>query len=186
MIADGADCVLLVCNPREGVVVIKNMAAIPSQRRVPIVSHWGITGGGLNFFKEIQRHLEEVDLTYLQSYSFLAPPFKDRASHVCNLYREAFGKYESPKDIFSPAGTAHAYELVHLLAKAIARANSAERPAVRDALENLGPYQGLIRDYAPPFTPDRHDALTPDDLQICRFGDDGAIIPIDLSRVSMP
>lgn len=186
LIADGADCVLLVCNPREGVVAIENMAALPSQHRVPIVSHWGITGGGRKFFHEIQGHLEDVDLTFLQSYSFLAPPFEDRASHVCDLYRQAFGEYESPMDIFSPAGTAHAYELVHLLVKAITKANSVERPVVRDALEVLGPCQGLIRDYDPPFTSDRHDALTPDDLQMCRFRQDGAIVPIDTSKFSMP
>ncbi len=186
LIEGGADCVLLVSNPHEGVVVVKNMAALPSERRVPIVSHWGITGGGRTFFNEIQGHREEVDLAFLQSYSFLSPPFKDRASHFCHLYRQAFGEYESPKDIFSPAGTAHAYELVHLLARAIAKANSVERSAVRDVLENLGPYQGLIRNYDPPFTPDRHDALAPDDLQMCRFGDDGAILPIDLSKLNIP
>jgi branched-chain amino acid transport system substrate-binding protein len=49
---------------------------------------------------------------------------------------------------------------------------------VRDALENLGAYEGLIRTYDPPFRPDHHDALTAADFRTARYGQDGTIIPI--------
>lgn len=186
LIDGGADCLLLVCNPREGVVALRSMAALPMEKRVPIISHWGITGGGRKFFKDIRDLLDEIDLVFLQSFSFLAPPFEDRASHVCDLYRKAFSNYQSPKDIFSPVGTAHAYELVHMLAKSIRRANSIERPKVREALERLGKYKGLIRNYDPPFSPDQHDALTPSDLHMCRFAEDGAIVPIETPSRRIP
>lgn len=177
---------MLVCNPREGIVVIKNMAALPLDNRVPIISHWGITGAGRKFFKYIHDHIDQVDLVFLQSFSFIAPPFKDRASHVCNLYAQTFPNYKSPRDIFSPAGTAHAYELVHLLAKAIQNVNSIDRSKVRDALENLRLYEGIIRNYDPPFTANRHDALTSEDLHMSNFDSDGVIIPIDMSKLSTP
>ncbi len=75
-------------------------------------------------------------------------------------------------------GTAHAYDLVHLLAAAIRKAVTTDRSEVRDALEQLDRYEGLVRDYDPPFTPLRHDALSAADFRMAAFADGGAIIPI--------
>ena len=81
------------------------------------------------------------------------------------------------EDIKSPVGAAHAYDLTHILALAIARAGSTDRNAVRDALEHLGTYHGLVQTYAPPFTPVRHEALDPDTLLLARFRADGVLVP---------
>lgn len=186
LLDNGADCLILVCNPPEGLVAIKELAALPQARRVPVVSHWGITGGGTKFFKEVRRYLVGVDLVFLQSYSFIAPPFSDRAAAVIRQYADQFGDYRSPSDIFCPSGTAHAYELVHLLAVAIEAAQSTDRATVRDSLETLDDYDGLIRRYAPPFTARRHDALGPEDLQICRYDPLGAIIPLRGEQSNSP
>lgn len=80
-------------------------------------------------------------------------------------------------DIRAPVGVAHAYDAMHLLARAIAKAGSTERPAVREALERLGSYRGLVRHYQPPFTKDRHEALGPEQLLMARFRADGALVP---------
>jgi branched-chain amino acid transport system substrate-binding protein len=82
------------------------------------------------------------------------------------------------EDIQGPVGVAHAYDGVHLLARAIRLAGTAERPAVRDALEKLGNYQGLVRRYNPPFTRERHEALGPEQLLMARFRPDGVLVPV--------
>ena len=85
----------------------------------------------------------------------------------------------SAEEIPAPVGTAHAYDLIHLLARAMERAGSTDRAAVRSALEDLGRYEGLMRNYDPPFTPERHDALDERDFRLSRFDGSGAIVPVE-------
>ncbi len=171
----GADVVILVANPREGAIAVTGMASRPKDQRLPIISHWGITGGDL--LSQVGSALADIDLRVLQTFSFLDPPHPERARRFFALYRDLFPEVAEPADILSPVGTAHAYDLVHLLARAIARAGTIDRPAVRDALEDLGRHEGLVRDYDPPFTAARHDALTVADFRMARFDRDGRIIP---------
>lgn len=175
LIAGQAEVVILVSNPREGVKAVEAMASFPADARLPIVSHWGITGA--DFPMLAGNALDSVDLTILQTYSFFDPPFADRADKLVAAYCRAFGDCDGPKSVFSPAGTAHAYDLVQLLARAVLRAGTTDRVAVRRAMENLAPYRGLVRNYDPPFTETRHDALDSSDFRLARFGSGGAIVP---------
>jgi len=177
LIADGADVLLLVANTREGVAAMRAMMELPESERVPIVSHWGITGG--NFFGDASEYLDGVDLSFLQTFSFFDPPFPDRSERVVRAYCARFQGCDGPESIFSPVGTAHAYDLIHLLAQAIQRAGTPARSAVRDSLEQEERYEGLVRNYAPAFTPDRHDALDASDFRIARFSTDGSILPVE-------
>jgi len=82
----------------------------------------------------------------------------------------------SARAILSPVGVAHAYDLTHILAKAIDLAGSTRREAVRDALERVPSHAGLIRKYNPPFTPKRHEALSESDVFLARYSPlDGAL-----------
>lgn len=168
----GADVILLVAGPGEGASIIKNMAARP--RKLPVISHWGITGG--HFWKAVNRELEHVPLHFLQSFSF----FKTDTPRSRDLKEKYFKSYnvEHPGQIFAPVGTAHAYDMVNLLAMAIEKAGSIDRPAVRDALEQLDEYNGVVKDYKPPFTPHRHDALDGSSFFLCRYNSLGYIVPI--------
>ena len=80
-----------------------------------------------------------------------------------------FPKINGAEDIFSPVGTANAYDAMHLLAKAINKAGSTEGDAIRNALENLDSHKGLIKTYDRAFTPDNHDALNENDYIMVRF-----------------
>ncbi len=171
----GARVILLVANSPEGIQVIKGMAK--RRQKIPIISHWGITGG--YFWEQTNRELESVDLEFLQTFSFLAPDNKDVADRVQDLYFKAYG-IDTPGKIVAPVGTAHAYDLVHLLAKAIRLAGSTDRPAIRDALEQLDFYHGLVRDYSPPFTRERHDALDANDFTMACYDHHGLIVPVAL------
>lgn len=169
-----SEAVLLVCNPLEGVTTVNAMARVPKERRIPILSHWGITGG--NMQQLAAEALTEVELVFLQTYSFLDPPRPERAARVLDRYRELFPECESPRDVIAPVGTAHAYELVHMLAAAIKACGSTERSEIRQALEGLESYDGLFRHYDRPFTMDLHDALTIEDFHLAKFDEDGVIV----------
>jgi branched-chain amino acid transport system substrate-binding protein len=170
----GAQAILLVANDDEAAVLVKEMAALPAGRRVPVYSHWGVTGG--RFFEAAREGLKSVDFNVIQTFSF----FQARKAPL-----ERFMAAARPlgvqriEDIDSPVGTAHAYDMTHILAKALALAGSTDRAAVRDALEKVPLHDGLIKRYAPPFTPQRHEALGPQELLMARYREDGVIVPAD-------
>ena len=75
-------------------------------------------------------------------------------------------------------GASSAYDAMHLLALAIAKAGSTDGPAIQAALEALPPYDGLIKRYAPAFTATNHDALGADDYIMVHFAA-GRIVPVE-------
>ena len=172
--AAGAQSVIFVGNDKEGVILIREMANLPPAQRLPLVAHWGITGGP--FFEQTGAALKAVDLSVVQTYSFIGKTDKKTTSMLAGL--KAVTGNDDPRKVVSPVGVAHAYDLVHLLALAIKKANTTDRSAVRQALENLGPYKGLVRPLDKPFTAKRHDALSINEVFMARFADDGAIEPI--------
>jgi branched-chain amino acid transport system substrate-binding protein len=170
----GAQAVIFVANDKEAVILVKEMANLPAAQRLPLVAHWGLTGG--QFFEQAGEALKAVDLAVVQTYSFIGKTDAKTKSVLTGL--KAVTGSADPRKVVSPVGVAHAYDLVHLLALAIKKANTTERSAVRQALENLGPYKGLVRSLDKPFTARRHDALSINEVFMARFADDGAIEPI--------
>jgi branched-chain amino acid transport system substrate-binding protein len=170
----GAQAIVLVANDDEAATLVREMATLPENQRVPILSHWGITGG--EFVKQAGPALQKVDLSVIQTFSFfnadkkVLEPFMQTARKVAGI--------ERIDDIKGPVGVAHAYDLMHILARAIDMAGTTERPAVRDALEKIRTHKGLVKRYAPPFTPTRHEALGPGDLLMARYRDDGVLVPV--------
>ncbi|MBP2305670.1 ABC transporter substrate-binding protein [Azospirillum melinis] len=171
----GAQAILLVANDDEAAVLVREVAALPAQQRLPILSHWGVTGG--DFVGQAGPALSEVDFTVIQTVSPLRIP-PDRLAPVLETAGRLFG-IRRPEDIVSPVGFLHAYDLTRILALAIDRAGTTDRTAVRDALEQVGPYRGVIRDFDRPFAPGRHEALGSDDLLMARFRTDGVLVPVD-------
>ena len=170
--AAGAGVIIYVGNVLEGVEIVKNIAA--REKRLPIISHWGITGG--RFQEMAGDALTQIDLRVLQTFSFIKNN-SPKARNVVNLYKKLYG-VKSESEIIAPTGTAHAYDLTHMLAKAIAKAGSTDSDKIRHALESLGTYDGLVRTYNPPFRPDFHDGLRPDNLQLAVYRN-GVLIPMD-------
>lgn len=172
LLDSGAAAVVLVANDDEAAVLVREVAALPKARRVPLISHWGITGG--RFVASSGPALFEVDVSVIQTFSF----FQARGPALARFMQTAsqFG-LRRIEDIVSPVGVAQAYDAVHLLALAIRTAGSASRMAVRDALERLPPHQGLVRRYAPAFTAQRHEALGSQQLLMARYRRDGVLVP---------
>lgn len=174
LLADRAEVVILAANEREGALLIREMGAMPRAARRPILAHWGITGG--RFFESSGAALAGVDLMVVQTFSFLHP----RTALQREVLRAALQRsgVPGPRALPSPVGIAHAYDLTQILARAIELAGSTDRAAIRDALERVRDYHGLVRDYGEAFTATRHDALNARDVFMARYAADGAIEPV--------
>ena len=166
----GADVVMLVANAPEGAQVVKSKAKVGWE--VPIVSHWGISGGR---FAELTGELSE-GVVFVQTYSFFGKQ-NARGEAVLKALKDKYG-VKGPEDVTAPVGTANAYDALHLVALAIEQAKSTEGAKVRDALEELkAEYAGLIKTYKRPFTSEQHDALIERDY-IMVVWKGGKIVPV--------
>ncbi|MDR9467233.1 ABC transporter substrate-binding protein [Marinospirillum sp.] len=151
------DVIFFVGNAAEGARFIKTMQQQPDELQLPVISHWGVTGG--DFVDALGSDLDNYPLFFLQTFSFARPPFPEAAEKLWQGYQKHFPEVKDPLEVPAPQGVAHAYDLVHLLALAIQEAGTAERGAVRKALLKLPDYQGVMRAYQPAFAPGRQDAL---------------------------
>lgn len=174
LLAANADAVILVGNELEGVALVEEIARRPALERLPVLSHWGVTGG--EFHRRAREALQHVDFSVVQTYSFIGAG-SPAARRVLAALRERWGVVDARR-VESPVGVAHAYDLTHLLALAIRQAGSTDRGAIRDALEQLPGHAGLVRHYARAFAPDRHDALDADQVFVARYAPDGAIVRV--------
>ena len=166
----GADHVVLVANAPEGAQVVKSRAKIGWE--IPMVSHWGISGGR---FAELTGDLSD-GVAFLQTYSFFGKQ-NERGEAVLKALKDRYG-VKGPEDVVAPVGTANAYDGLNLVALAIEQAGSPDGSKVRDALENLrAEYKGLIKTYRRPFTAEQHDALTDADY-IMVVWRAGKIVPL--------
>ncbi len=166
----GADHIVMVANAPEGAQVVKSRAKIGWD--VPMVAHWGISGGR---FAELTGELSD-GVAFLQTYSFFGTQ-NERGQAVLRALKEKYG-VKGPEDVIAPVGTANAYDGLHLVALAIQQAGAAEGQRIRDALEGLtAEYRGLIKTYRRPFTPEQHDALTDEDY-IMVVWKGGKIVPV--------
>ncbi len=171
----GAEVLLLVANEGEGSILVNELATLPAAERLPVISHWGVTGG--KFFSLASPALGSVDFKVVQTYSFIGARDPVAQRLLASMKRQ-YG-IEDARQIESPVGVAHAYDLVHLLARAIETAGSSDRRQVRDALERVRNYQGLVRFYREPFTPARHEALDPGAIFLAAYDRDGALVRVD-------
>lgn len=171
----GAQAIVLVANDDDAALLVREVAALPREQRLPIICHQGITGG--SFAALAGPALKEVDLSVLQTFNFFRADPAARQRFLTAAV--ALGGPRRVEDIEAPTGVAHAYDMLHILVRAIDRAGSTDRRAIRDTLERLPAHRGLIKTYQPPFTSTRHEALGPDELLMARFRADGVLVPVD-------
>ncbi len=167
----GADAIILVVNAPPGAQMMKSRERMGW--KAPVVSHWGISGGR---FPELAGPTAS-DAHFVQTYSFFAEQ-GPVGTRVIAALKAKYPKINGPEDIFSPVGTANAYDAMHLLALAIDKAGSTDGDAIRKALYEIGSYQGLIKTYEDPFSPENHDALGPEDYIMVHYQGD-QIAPVE-------
>jgi len=166
----GADTLFLVANAAPGAQMMKSLGRMGW--KVPVVSHWGISGGR---FPELAGNMaEKVD--FIQTYSF----FGEQGPVGKKLLQNLIAKYDDikgPEDVIPPVGIANAYDAMHLVALALNKAGSTDGEALRKAFLSIGPYNGLIKNYENPFTEENHDALNYNDYVMVRF-QGNRIVPV--------
>lgn len=175
--AAGAEAIAFVANDSEAVILCREVARLPENERVPIISHWGVTGG--NFANLVMGDLDKIDFSVVQTFSFFdADP--EKVVRLMAVAERLFG-VSRIEELESPVGVGHAYDLTQLLARAIALAGTTDRNALRDALEQVTDYDGVVKYFARPFTPTDHDALDAEDVFMATYRpSDGAIVPLSI------
>lgn len=98
------------------------------------------------------------------------------AQRVLDAIKANYKEVTGPKDLLLHSGTASAYDVTNIIARAITLAGSFDRAKMRDALYKVE-YKGLITHYNPAFTPQNHDALRSDMYKLFVFHD-GMVIPV--------
>lgn len=185
----GSDCILFVGNSIEGVDIFEAIVSLEESQRLPVVSHWGITGGDFEKHIDAQKR-EKLDLSFIQTcFSFLGD--KDNAikdsifDRAKKLYPQAL---ESSVDVSSPAGFIHSYDLGKLFIQAVNEIKLTgdvriDRVAIRNKLENINtPVEGLLKIYSAPFSAwstddqDAHEALGLDDFCMATYDKNGHVV----------
>ena len=172
--AGGADALFLVGNVGPSAQVVKSLDRMGW--KVPIVSHWGPAGGR---FTELAGP-SAADVHFVQTYSFFGKqrPVGDK------VLKALMAKYPDIKgagDVTPAVGVANAYDAMMLSALAIQNAGSTDGRKVRDGYYKIGRYEGLIKNYDKPFTPENHDALTENDYVWAQFIDN-QILPVGMHK----
>ena len=170
--AAGAQAIIFVTNEGPGAVLVKEMAMLPAEKRLPLIAHHGIAGG--DFVALSGPALGSVDITVVQFFTFVNNP-RPKARALLAEVEKRYGVQDAGH-VLSAGGLAAAYDLTHLVARAIQKAGTTDRKAVRRAMEELKEYDGAVRRLTRPFTPDRHEALGPEDLFMARFTAAGALV----------
>jgi branched-chain amino acid transport system substrate-binding protein len=157
-----ADGLILVATVAPGAQVVKALARMGWQ--VPVISHWGISGGR---FPELAgpaaQHVE-----FVQTYSFFGPQ-SEVGQRVLTALQTKYPDIKGPGDVIPPVGVANAYDAMHLMALAVEKAGSTEGEKIRQGLYAIDTYQGLIKTYSKPFSPDNHDALNEHDYIMVHY-----------------
>jgi branched-chain amino acid transport system substrate-binding protein len=166
---------LFVGNEKEGAILVKEIAAQAQPMRLPVVAHWGAVGGTLH--EMVTEELSMVRIDFIQTFTFINNK-RPRAIYLADWILKNNG-LKSPHDIPSPVGAAHAYDTVHLLAKAIDTAQTTSPQKIRDALEKLPAFHGAVKHYTKPFTQQRHDALDKSQVLFVKLTPSGQLIPQD-------
>jgi len=187
--ASNADSIYLVANAPEGKTFAKAMLTLSQQQRLPIRSHWGITGG--DFPNVITHELRKnLDLKFLQTrFSFVSSKGSDFSKKVFSTAQKLFpDTIKKPADIQAPTGFIHAYDITRLLIaalnnKTLTGDTAKDRKMVRNAMENIHtPVLGLIKTYKKPFGVfdqhhlDAHEALNIHDLVMAHYGKNNQIL----------
>jgi branched-chain amino acid transport system substrate-binding protein len=190
IIDSDSDCIILVSNAIEGAVIINEMLKFSLKDHLPIISHWGISGG--DFHQVVNKSKREnLNLHFIQScFAFTNVQQNTFSKKVfARLVKHSNGDIKQPNDLKSAVGFIHAYDLTKLLIQAIRETGMTgdivkDRNAIRLALETIHqPVQGLIKTYNKPFSVfdtqqnfDAHEALQQSDYCMGKFGANDEIL----------
>jgi branched-chain amino acid transport system substrate-binding protein len=168
--SQGADALFLVANVAPSSQVVKSLDRMGWN--VPVVSHWGPAGG--RFTELAGPSAQKVH--FIQTFSFSGNT-NPKAVAVLDALKRKYPQIKSLADVTPAVGIANAYDAMHLLAMAITKAGSTDGPQIRTGFYGIDKYDGLIKSYTKPFTPQNQDALSASDYIFTYFHGD-EILPL--------
>ncbi len=160
--AAGADSLVLVGNAAPAAQVMKSLERMDWQ--VPVVSHWGISGGRFNELAGPRYK----DVRFMQTYSFFGKQNPVGVKVLAEL-KKRYPEIKGPEDILAPVGVANSYDAMMLTALALNTANSTDGDKLREAFYKVPDYAGLIKTYKKPFKTGDNDALEDADYIWVRY-----------------
>jgi len=164
----GADTVLFYGQVAEATAMLRSMAKMGY--RPTVVSAWGIANA--QFWNNAKELGEGVYV--LTTATPDGPQSKARQALV-----EEFERRHGKGSITTFPGAIHSYDIVKLIEIAIRKSGSGDPAKIRDGLEDIPNFKGLLRDFnRPVFTRDRHDALLTEDLLMTRWSN-GQMLPVE-------
>src|SRR5216117_535181 len=166
----GADCLFLVGNVGPSAQVVKSLDRMGW--KPPIVSHWGPAGGR---YTELAGPSAK-DVHFIQTYSFFGKQ-SPVGEKVLKALMAKYPDIKGPGDVTPAVGVANAYDAMMLTALAIEKAGSTAGTAIREGYYKIDRYEGLIKTYTKPFSPQQHDALSEQDYVWAQFIDN-QIVPV--------
>jgi branched-chain amino acid transport system substrate-binding protein len=169
--AAGADVLFMVGNVGPSAQVVKSLDRM--SWNVPIVSHWGPSGG--RFAELAGASADKVH--FIQTYSF-SGKLSAKGESVLAALKKKYPEIKSLADVTPAVGIANAYDAMHLTALAITKAGSTEGPKIREGFYAIDSYDGLIKSYKKPFTTANHDAIGSGDYLFTYFDKAGEILPL--------
>lgn len=169
--SEGADTLLMVANVAPSAQVVRSLDRMGWE--VPILSHWGPAGG--RFTELAGDNGDKVH--FIQTFTFVEGE-EGKGAEVMASLKERFPEIQGLADVTPAVGIANAYDAMHLTALAIEQAGNTDGPSIRQGYYQIENYEGLIKTYNFPFSPEQHDALGPNDYVFTHFVD-GQIIPLD-------
>jgi len=172
--AAGADSLFLVGNVGPSAQVVKSLDRMGW--KVPVVSHWGPAGG--RFTELAGPSAKEVH--FIQTYSFFGKQ-SPVGEKVLKALMAKYPDIKGPGDITPAVGVANAYDGMMLAAIAIQKAGSTNSDAIREGFYKIDSYDGLIKKYSKPFTPEVHDAINENDYVWTQFINN-QILPVAMNK----
>jgi branched-chain amino acid transport system substrate-binding protein len=164
----GADTVLFYGQVAEATAMLRSMAKMGY--RPTVISAWGIANA--QFWANAKELGEGVYV--LTTATPDGPQSKARQAFV-----EEFERRHGKGSVTTFPGAIHSYDIVKLIEIAIRKAGTDNPGKIRDGLEDIPTFQGLLRDFnRPVFTRDRHDALLTEDLLMTRWSN-GQMLPVE-------
>ena len=166
--AAGADSLILVGNAAPAAQVMKSLERMDWQ--VPVVSHWGISGGRFNELAGPRYK----DVRFMQTYSFFGKQNPVGVKVLAEL-KKRYPEIKGPEDILAPVGVANSYDAMMLTALALNAAKSTDGDELREGFYKIPNYTGLIKTYKKPFKIGDNDALEDADYIWVRYDGKNAL-----------
>lgn len=148
-----ADALILVANAHKASKILRTV--YKHDKKIAIYSHWSIIGG--EFFKNTKDILDKINMKVFQTFSF-AHNENERSKVLKKNYLSKYGR-ENYHKITVVNGVAQAYDIMSVLAKAANNVNSVDGAKLKESLENIRNFKGVLKNYDTVFTKKNHDAL---------------------------